>query len=178
MRKLVTVLAAAGLSMGVGAAIGQNVKDQQAEKAKQETQQAPSGGQEQEKFKSGKPEQSEADRAKTGRSDEPQPKKFEEGKPEQNEAANPGAPQRPETDQSPQRSSDEKTTGQVQGLRDSGGTAEAKLPAQKEDPSTRPAGSPEKQETTGQGDGVKDSGGTADVKTPDRSANSPSDHDR
>ena len=70
------------------------------------------------------------------------------------------------------------TTGQGQGVRDSGGTAEAKLPSKKDDVSTPPGGSPEKNETTGQGEGVKDSGGTADVKTPRRSADSPSDHDR
>ena len=90
MRKLLSLLVAAGLSMGAGMAVGgETFKEQQARKNKEATQQIPSGTQEQEKVKSGKPEQSEATKAKTGRTDEGQPKKFEQGKPGQSEAPNP-----------------------------------------------------------------------------------------
>lgn len=84
----------------------------------------------------------------------------------------------------------DETTGQGQGVKDSGGTAGVKTPegsntpedqgaapAQNQDSSTGTASS-QQEETTGQGQGVKDSGGTAGVKTPEESSNTPADHDQ
>lgn len=81
-------------------------------------------------------------------------------------------------------STQQETTGQGQGVKDSGGTAGVKAPAEGANAPSTPdtassqEGTTEHEDTTGQGQGVKDSGGTADVKTPGESADTPADHDR